>query len=157
MGSIVHATGIALSRDCAPVPRDLEIARSRDCAPVLRNLEIVWWPRSALRRRVRSGSAVGPQWVRSGSAAGPQWVRSPPASRPQYFRSPPTAGPHYSRVCYFCEFFFFFFLWKKNLIHIQNTAVHHTTVDKKLIQSKYNKREQRLLQCLPNSNKVFPL
>ena len=26
MGSIVHATEIALSRDCAPVPRDLEIA-----------------------------------------------------------------------------------------------------------------------------------
>ena len=25
-GSIVHATEIALSRDCAPVPRDLEIA-----------------------------------------------------------------------------------------------------------------------------------
>jgi len=31
-GSIVHATEIALSRDCVPVPRDLEIANWLPCS-----------------------------------------------------------------------------------------------------------------------------
>ena len=41
-GSIVHATEIALSRDCAPVPRDLEIAHwcARDYVIRVHNLEI---------------------------------------------------------------------------------------------------------------------
>jgi len=66
----VDAREIALSRDCAPVP-----SISRLCT-VPCNLEIIWWPRSALRRRVRSGSAAGPQWVRSTSAVFPQSSRS---------------------------------------------------------------------------------
>ena len=55
-GSIVHATEIALSRDCTPVPRDLEIAHwcrtisrlRKPCARLARNfgiLEIAQIPR----------------------------------------------------------------------------------------------------------------
>ena len=59
------------------------------------------------------GSAVLPHRVRSTSAVLPQRVRTTPA--------------------YVVFAIFIIFLVKINLIHIQNTAVHHTTVDKKLI------------------------
>ena len=64
----------------------------------------LWWPSSALRRRVRSGTARVPHYVRNVSALFPQHLRSVtalklsprtvPAVFPQSFRTVPAAFPH---------------------------------------------------------------
>ena len=62
-----------------------------------RRIPAVWWPRSALRRRVRSGTAHVPHCVRNISAASPQCYRIVPAVFPHCFCSLSASFPQHLR------------------------------------------------------------